>query len=239
MRYVKHTLAATALLAFAAGPALAYDEGTWLFRGGVGTIQPKSDNYEENLDGATVGIDVANGTSMTLTGTYMFSRNWALDVLASLPFTHDIDAVISEPGLGTASVRIGETKHLPPTVSIQYHFAPDAKFQPYFGAGINWTTFFDSKLTGEFVAFMADEGLDVDKLKLDDSLGLALQVGGDWQISDQWLLNIDVRYIDIETDTAMVGTGLDETHPDERVALDIGTVEIDPWIYSINLGYRF
>ena len=41
------------------------------------------------------------------------------------------------PGPGTSFVKIGETKHLPPTFSFQYHFLPDGQFQPYAGLGLN------------------------------------------------------------------------------------------------------
>ncbi len=234
MRILTRLLVATGLLALLGGPALAYDEGTWIFRGGVGTVQPKSNNFSELVGDTPVSIEVDNGTSMTLTGTYMFRKHWALDILASLPFQHDIDAVITDPDLGDIAVPIGKTKHLPPTLSVQYHFAPDAKFQPYIGAGVNYTTFFDTKLTSEFV-----ELTEIEKLKLDGSFGFAAQLGGDWQINDQWILNFDVRYLDIGTDAALFGVDLDETQPDVRAKVDIGKVEIDPWVYAINLGYRF
>lgn len=233
MTLLNRSLVAAGLLALAAGPALAYEEGTWIFRGGVGTVAPKSDNYEEVLDGTSLIVDVDNGTSLTLMGTYMFTENWAFDVLASLPFSHDIDATVSNDDLGTVTAPLAETKHLPPTFSIQYHFSPDANFQPYVGAGVNWTTFFSTDLNSGTA-----ELLGLEKLKLDDSFGLALQIGGDWQLNEKWLLNFDVRYIDIETDATL--TILDDTvDPPESVTGDIGTVEIDPWVYSINIGFKF
>jgi outer membrane protein len=232
MKSLKHLLVAAGLLALVAAPALAYDEGTWIFRAGVGTAQPKSDNYSETIDGTSLSVDVDNGTSMTLSGTYMFTERWALDILASLPFSHDIDATLDD-GIDSVTVPLAETKHLPPTVSIQYHFAPDANFQPYVGLGANWTTFFDTDLDSDTAAL-----LGLEKLELDDSFGVAAQLGGDWRISDRWLLNIDVRYIDIETDTTIFAID-DTVDPPVTEKLDIGTVEIDPWVYSINLGYRF
>ena len=45
-------------------------------------------------------------------------------------------------------------------------------------------------------------------------------------INDNWLVNFDVRWIDIETDAKLNGSAL-------------ATVEIDPWVVSINAGYRF
>jgi len=186
-------------------PASAHESGTWIARAGVGTVQPES----KNLDlGAAGFIEVDDGTSLTLTLTYMFSQNWAFDVLAAWPFSHDIT-------LG--GLEVASTDHLPPTFSVQYHFMPDAKFQPYVGAGLNYTTFFSTDTTGPLAGT---------KLDLDDSFGLALQVGADIEINEKWLVNVDFRYIDIETDARLDGAKL-------------GTVAINPWVYALAVGYRF
>ena len=231
-------LTATAFLFFASAPLQAYEAGQWVLRGGIGMVDPKSDNLDFggidlgggiSLTSATIQVDSA--TSLTLSATYMFTPNWAFDILAAWPFEHDIDvdATLTD-GVTTVSdtVKLGETKHLPPTFSVQYHFVPDGRFQPYVGAGINWTTFFSEDLTSDAV----DGGI-VD-MNLDDSFGLAAQIGADWQLNDKWLLNLDVRWINIESEVELTiddGTG--------RVTGDIGDVEIDPWVYSVNLGYRF
>ena len=63
-------------------------------------------------------------------------------------------------------------------------------------------------------------------LSLDDSWGLAGQVGVDYGLSEKWFLNAAVRYIDIDSDATLDGA-------------DIGTVEIDPFVYQLQVGYRF
>ena len=162
MKSSKYLLAAGALLALVASPALAYEAGTWVLRAGVGVVAPDSDNLV--LDPDTI-VNVDDGTSLTLMGTYMFSPNWAFDVLASWPFNHDIK-------LG--GVKIAETDHLPPTFSLQYHFLPDSNFQPYAGAGVNYTTFFSTDITQTLTDLTGITNID-----LDDSFGLALQLGAD------------------------------------------------------------
>ena len=223
MRSSKFWPLAAALPVLLALPALAHEPGTWVLRAGVGQVQPQSDNltFSDGVD--TITIDVDESTSLTLSGTYMFSPNWALDILAAYPFSHDINATVAGiPG----SAKIGEVSQLPPTVSIQYHFLPDATFEPYVGLGLNWTTFFDEKLVPELV----DQGIE--DLRIDDSFGLAAQVGADWALGDHWLLNFDLRWINIEADGELSGSV-----PGEMA--EIGTVKIDPWVYSLNLGYRF
>ena len=69
----------------------------------------------------------------------MLSDNWGFEILASWPFSHDVSLGTVSPG--NADVKIAETKHLPPTFSMQYHFMPSGKVQPYAGLGVNYTTF--------------------------------------------------------------------------------------------------
>ena len=227
MKSSKYLLAAGALLALVASPALAYEAGTWVLRAGVGVVAPDSDNFVDDDGITTTTVTVDDGTSLTLMGTYMFSPNWAFDILASWPFTHDINASIIDnvdPGFNPISAKVAETEHLPPTFSIQYHFLPDGTFQPYVGAGVNYTTFLSTDVTQALI----DLGItDVD---LDDSFGLALQFGGDLLLGDRWLINVDVRWIDIESDLSATAGG---------VTGELGTVKIDPWVYSLNLGFRF
>jgi len=227
MKSSKYLLAAGALLALVASPALAYEAGTWVLRAGVGVVAPDSDNLviDDGVDTITVNVD--DGTSLTLMGTYMFSPNWGFDVLASWPFNHDINVSIInnvDPGFNPVSAKIAETDHLPPTFSMQYHFLPDGTFQPYVGAGVNYTTFLSTDVEQALV------DLGIDDIDLDDSFGLALQLGADWTFGNGWLVNFDLRWIDIESDLKATALG---------VTGELGTVKIDPWVYSINLGYSF
>ena len=227
MKSSKYLLAAGALLALVASPALAYEAGTWVLRAGVGVVAPDSDNLviDDGVDTITVNVD--DGTSLTLMGTYMFSPNWGFDVLASWPFNHDINVSIInnvDPGFNPVNAKIAETDHLPPTFSVQYHFLPDGTFQPYVGAGVNYTTFLSTDVEQALV------DLGIDDLDLDDSFGLALQLGADWTFGNGWLVNFDLRWIDIESDLEATTLG---------VTGELGTVKIDPWVYSINLGYSF
>ncbi len=198
-------VAAVVVALMIASPAMAHEEGSWILRAGVGTVAPESNNLTLG-PGATIEVD--DGTSLTLTGTYMFRNNWAFDILAAWPFSHDIE-------LG--GVKVAETDHLPPTFSLQYHVIPDGKFQPYFGLGLNYTTFFSTDTKGPLAA---------SRLSLDDSFGLAAQMGADIVLENDWVINFDFRYISIETDATLDGA-------------NIGTVDINPWVYAIAVGRRF
>jgi len=235
MKTRNYFLVAASLLALAAAPALAYEEGTWILRGGVGTVQPKSNGLTfSDSEFGSVTVDVDDATSMTLTATYMFNQNWAFDVLAALPFEHDIYATMSE-GSSSGKIKMAETKQIPATFSLQYHFSPDRDFQPYAGLGVNWTSFSSTKFASDFASEFEDpeaELGEIGSLKIDDSFGLAAQVGGDWKITERMVLNFDVRWFDIDADTFYLDPAISG---EEK----IGTVKIDPFFYALNLGFYF
>ncbi len=193
--------ASASVLALATPAALADDHGPWQVRLGVTHIEPKSDNGNL-LPG---DISVSRKVGPTINVAYFVSPNWAVDVLGGLPFEHDFSI---------NGVKAGSTKHLPPVVSVQYHFAPKASIRPYVGVGANYTLFLDEKLIGG------------GNLKLKDSVGLAGQIGVDIPLTDRVALGFDARYIDIESKASVNG-------------VSIGKVVIDPWVYSLNVSYRF
>lgn len=196
-------IGALVLGALAFAPVQAHEAGDWLFRVGVTHIEPKSNNG--TVAGGAVTLDVGGNLRPSFTATYMATRNLGIELLGAFPFQHDIDA----RGIGN----IGSTKLLPPTLSVQWHFLPDADIQPYVGLGLNYTTFFSTKsVLG-----------DVD---LSDSWGLAAQAGVDFKLSDRWFINADIRYIDISSDVRLNGT-------------KIGKTTLDPWVATFGVGYRF
>ncbi|UWR65606.1 outer membrane beta-barrel protein [Phaeobacter inhibens] len=193
-------LALSAALAALAGPALAQSQGDWTLGVGIANVNPKSDNGTVAGAAATIDYD----TALTFTAEYFIRDNIGIELLAASPFEHDI----SLNGAYTAT-----TKHLPPTLSVNYHFPTQTKFKPFVGVGINYTTFFE-------------ESSPAGVISLDDSVGLALNLGADWQISDRGALRVNVRYMDIETDVTLNGT-------------KIGTAEIDPVTVGFGYVHRF
>jgi len=196
-------IAGTLLVAAPAGALAA--EGDWLFRAGMSQVAPKDDNLRL-APNVVLGVD--NDERFTFDITYMIRDNWGLELLAADTFNHGFEVYennTAPPVLG------GSVEHIPPTLSVQYHFMPDSRFRPYVGAGVNYTLFSNEKPSG---------------LKLDDSFGPAFQAGIDVGINDSWFVNYAIRWIDIDADATLGGDKL-------------GTIEIDPWVYSLNLGYRF
>jgi outer membrane protein len=180
------------ILATAAVPVFAQSAGTWTVGAGVHQVDPKSDS---GID----GLDVGSNVRPTITGEYFVADNLGIEVLAALPFEHDID-------VGGATV--GSTKQLPPTVSLQYHFNSTGTVSPFVGAGLNYTTFFSEDTKGALA------GSD---LKLDDSWGLAAHAGLDFAVGEKGAIRVDVRWIDIDTDASVNGAKLGTVEIDPLV----------------------
>ena len=195
---------ATTVMILAAGvthSALAQEPGTWSGKIGWHSLQTKSSNSN--------GITASDATGVTFDAIYTFSPQWSLDILAALPFSHDIKL----KGAGT----VGETKQLPPTVSAQYHFNPQGRINPYIGAGVNYTVFFNEKTRGA----LAGKSLD-----LKSSIGPAAQLGVDIELSRNLFFNADARWMSISTEARLDTASL-------------GNVDINPYAAGISLGYRF
>lgn len=210
MKKQQTTIAVLTALGLAMGSASfsaqAIQAGDMFGRLTLTSVMPNDD--ADPFSTVAVVPEVDDNVRPGATFVYMYSDNIGLEVLAALPFKHDI----SVDGMGV----IGETKHLPPTFSVQYYFNPQSKVRPFVGLGLNYTTFFSSKTIG---------GLGGD-LDLDDSFGLAAQVGIDYDLDEKWFLTADVRYMNIETTATNSVAGTTD-------------VEINPTVVSVGLGYKF
>lgn len=229
MKALNKKIWVAAIVAAASGEAFTYEAGDIIVRAGYATVDPREDSSALKLDGAQLngtGVGVNSSSALGLTASYMFTSHWGVEVLAATPFQHDIYTKgLSGLGLGLSDGRLGSAKHLPPTISAQYYFfEPSSAWQPYAGAGINYTTFFSESVSGG-----AKSQLGASNLNLDDSYGLALEAGVDWHVDSHWLVNASVWYTQIETD-ASVDTALGRVKT---------TVTLDPWVYMVGVGYKF
>ena len=131
MKLLSPTLLAIAVACFAL-PAAAQSAGDWTLAIGAGHVNPKSDNG--SLADGTLDVDIGSSTRPTIAFEYFIRDGLGIEVLAATPFSHEIDI----DGMG----KVGSTKHLPPTVSLQYHFNRAGKVRPLLGLGVNYTNFF-------------------------------------------------------------------------------------------------
>ncbi|HCE2429004.1 TPA: outer membrane protein OmpW [Vibrio parahaemolyticus] len=214
---MKKTICSLAVVAALVSPnVFAHKQGDFVLRVGAASVVPNDSS--DKILGSQEELKVDSNTQLGLTFGYMFTDNISLELLAATPFSHDISTDLL--GLGD----IADTKHLPPTLMVQYYFGePQSKFRPYVGAGLNYTIFFDEGFNNKA------KNVGLTDLKLDDSFGLAANVGVDYMINDQWFLNASAWYANIETEaTYKFGGAKQKTD-----------VKINPWVFMISGGYKF
>ena len=224
---MKKSLLAIALLSSLSTMALANQAGDILVRGGATMVSPDSGKAAILLGGNSdngMSLSVDDNTQLGLNFVYFFDTNWAVELLAATPFTHDITIHDPKSTLGVDGVKLAEVTQLPPTLSALYYFDTGTAFKPYVGVGINYTIFFDEEFES------APKGLGLSNLELDGSFGYSVQVGADYDLGDNWSVNVSARYIDISTD-ATFAVGGDN--------IGKAAVDVDPMVYSVSLAVAF
>ena len=204
--------------AFAAVPAQA-EQGDLLVRL-RGIVVAPTDEASDVLPGFAGGsVDVENAIVPELDFTYFLTDNIGAElILATSP--HDLEGTGALAGLG----EVADVMALPPTLTLQYHFNPSGPVRPYAGVGVNYTIFYSEDASDSLVGAIGATAID-----LDDSFGVAFQVGVDFDLNDRWFLNADVKYIQIDT-TATLNTG---------GVINTVDVDLDPIVAGIGVGMRF
>jgi len=213
----KAILLAGVAAAFAVTPALA-KEGDVLVRARAIVVAPnESSGAVSGIPGSKVGV--GDSVMPEVDFTYMATNHIGAELILATT-KHSVSGRGTISGLGD----VANTWVLPPTLTLQYHFAPDGKVRPYLGAGINYSIFYSGKATPSLNA-----ALGPTKVKLGDSVGYALQAGVDVPVSKKVFVNFDVKYIDMKT-TARLTSG---------ATLRTARVKIDPIVAGMGIGFRF
>lgn len=197
-------MVALATMGFLAGEAMA-QQSPWLVRARAVNISPANKSDPVGGVGASDRLTVSNKTIPEVDISYFFTPNISAELILTYPQKHTVY-------LDGAS--IGTFKHLPPTLTAQYHFMPEAQVSPYLGAGVNYTNISSVNLL--------NGGANLDS----NSFGLALQAGVDFKVDKNWSLNLDVKKVQIRSDVTSGGA-------------KISRVKVDPVLVGVGVGYRF
>jgi len=210
----KNLLALAILCATTAGAAYAQQDGQWLVR--ARAVHLDMDNRSSAIPALAVpgnAIRVEDRTIPELDISYFLTKNLAAELILTYPQKHDVK--VSSSAIG--AFKAGSFKHLPPTLTLQWHFNPDGVFRPYVGAGVNYT-----RITSESLRVPGVTRLHLEN----DSWGGALQLGVDIPLSKNMYLNFDVKKVYISTDVKSAGA-------------KIGKFKVDPVLAGVGLGWRF
>ncbi len=182
------------------------------------------------------GAKVSTTVIPELDVSYYFTKNIAIEAICCFS-KHSVT------GTGTlAGLNIGSTWVFPPTVLLQYHFTNFGAFQPYIGVGVNFTAYFGAKGGNQFTPFLTPVGLvganAVTNLSVGSSWGIAGQVGFDYMINQNWGVNVDLKRIMMQP-TAYATVWNSVASPALGPIPVRAKVNIDPWVVSAGITYRF
>jgi outer membrane protein len=193
----------------------------WQMRFRIVNVMPN-----ESATIGTIGGDIAinNKFIPELDFTYFFTENFSLELILGTS-KHNVNTVGSDltavAGPASTNVDLGSVWLLPPTLTAQYHFNYD-NFRPYVGAGINYTIFYS-----------VNAGNTIKDVSYDNAFGFAFQGGLDYDLNDKWFLNIDAKYILLNTDVTVDASNL-------AAGLSIpAKVDINPLLIGFGVGMRF
>lgn len=199
-------------------PAIAVEKGDWLVRARVINISPNVTTNDE--------IDIDSAATLDIDFTYMVTNNFGVELLLNLSSKHDITGTGSIASIG----KIGEVTVLPPALIAQYHFMPTNNIRPYAGAGINYTLFFSEGTTDSLTSGL---GATSTSLDVDNAFGLVGQVGVDIDISKNWFVNFDAKYIILDTSADVTITG------GPNAGVSPISFDVDPLVLGVGIGTRF
>lgn len=179
---------------------------------GLGVLTQESGKVTTEA-GAPLGLqdEVSSDFVPEIDLGYFITKNIATELVLATT-RHDVNA---------SGVPVGRVSLLPPTLTVQYHPLPDNRISPYFGAGLNYTIFYNENADGGTITSTA----------YDDSLGYALQAGVDIAVMGNWSMNFDVKKIFL--DTTIHGDGAVPTGKWKTNA------SLNPVLVGFGFGYRF
>ena len=197
---MKKITIAVAALTLLSGAAFA-EQSPWMVRArGVGLDMA-------NKDSTALGLSVNNKTIPEIDISYFINKNVAVELILTVPQKQTVNS-------SALATDIGTFKHLPPVITLQYHFDNFADFKPYVGAGLNYTQITQVNLL--------DGGANINS----HSWGAALQAGVDFPIDKNLSFNIDIKKLNLKTDVFVGG--------DNK-----GVLKLNPTLIGVGLGYRY
>ncbi len=213
---------ATLEVAMIAVAAPAYAEaGDFLVRSRFIVVAPQGGSSGITPAFPNDGVSIDTAFAPEINVTYMVTKNIGLELIAATT-KH---SATGQSGTPAAVGKLLDTWVLPPTLTLQYHFAPDAGIRPYAGVGLNYTIFYRERASGSLEAALGQT-----EVRLSNSFGWALQAGADIPLNESLFVNFDVKYIDMDT-TARLTTA--------AAGMQQVRVDINPVIVGFGIGMRF
>lgn len=180
----------------------------------------------------TLSLKVQSQSTLFFSAAREIDQHWEAELALGVPPTHDVTVVVLNPNKLPGSVAAldgsvgAKVRQIAPTLFANYRFGDNtSQIRPFVGIGVNYTVFDKAESTADNDAINGGPTT----LKLDDSIGLALQLGvtaklgGPWSLTGVW-------------STAQVKTKLTtNTFGIERTA----DITFHPSVFTVAVGYSF
>jgi len=225
------------------GHGTVYDSGSgYPGLGSVGVLSGLT-GYNGVIAGAST--NTSSAIIPMLDVAYYLTKNWAIEAICCVA-PHHIQ------GTGTITSDFARAWLFPPSIMAQYHFTNIGAFQPYVGVGVNFTTFWNTRVNNDTwsIPFAPGSPLagaqgvlaNFQYATVAPSWGPVGQIGFDYMLNDHWGVNVDFKYIGLHpmvhstvvSFAPVAGAGLSAIYIPVKVSLPI-----NPVVISAGLTYRF
>ncbi len=163
------------------------------------------------------GFKASDAVIPELDVSYFFTKNWAVEAICCVSY----HKVYLDGGNVAPDQQAASTWLFPPTALVQYHWTDFGHFQPYIGVGVNYTVYFHQHAAEPLLNTVA----------IQNSWGVAGQIGFDYMIDDHWGFNFDVKKI-------LMNPHVYGTVAPGAVSIS-GQANLSPWLIGGGITYRF
>ncbi|HET6803935.1 MAG TPA: OmpW family outer membrane protein [Frateuria sp.] len=191
----------------------------WFIRGGAAYA-----DFHASAQAAIAGQQIPGGSAtvrhnigVAFEGGYYIAPNWSVALTLGVPPTAKI---YGEGSLASAG-KLGEATYGPSVLALQYHFPTGSRWQPYIGAGLNYTVILDTNDAA------------IRNLGVRNGSGSALQLGVEYRLNDRYALFVDAKKIWV----AVRATGWAQG-PGGLVPAT-ARVTLNPVIYNVGVSFHF
>jgi len=179
---------------------------------------------------------------------YYINKNWAIEAICCVSPHH-------VQGTGTIQSEFAHTWVFPPSLLLQYHFTNFGAFQPYLGVGVNFTTYWGTRVNAQTwpLAIVPGSPLGVGGAGLvgvnaqyysatvTPSWGVVGQAGFDYMFNEHWGWNFDLKYIMMEPNGRANIVAFTPQAPGlGAIYVPVtAAVKINPLVISTGVTFRF
>jgi len=216
------TLALAAAAGLAAMPAAAQEAGDIQVKVLATAVLPDGEIDEVNLD--LVGLPAGTQTEAndnvvpTVAIEYFVAPSFSIETICCVT-QHDVDGVDGAAG----TELVADALLLPATVTGKFHLNAGG-VSPYVGAGVAYFIWLDDEPGATAVLLGADD------FSLSDELGFVLQAGIDVPVGENLLVSVDAKRYFIDTTATWYANGTPVIQTEHN---------LDPWVLSAGVGFRF